>query len=281
MDNLSGVTQFNTSNGANAPYLQVVKKSDAQRIKSVSVPQGSKILSTDYFANSNANLSGTSNPLVSTLDDCLSRFAPKIYLSKYMNRNVLEDAVKQNPKIAEILSTKGLSPEIHMENITGKNQEHFLTTYNKAKELGSTLPLDEDSSLLQASLLHDIGKAFIPPEILNKPGKLTDEEKEIVDLHASIGAEVLKTTNLSPKIIEAVALHHTEYTNPRKQNNEAAQILSVADVYSALKEERPYKKKFSDEQVRDIMQKDPKLDPDIVNQIFFSDDLSNSYVFAS
>ncbi len=171
-----------------------------------------------------------------------------------------------------MLAEKGLTPEIHMENISGKARGHFMTTYAKAKEVGKNLPVDEYSALLQAALLHDLGKAFIPPEILNKPGKLTPEEREIVDLHAKLGAEVLKTTDVSPKVTESVRLHHSPYTDPNKQNNMPAQILSAADVYSALKEERPYKKPFSDEQVKDIMQSDKKLNPDIVDKIVSQND---------
>ena len=199
----------------------------------------------------------------------------KIYLNKYINEGLIKKAAASNPRISEILAQKGLEANVEIENVTGKIQEHFLSTYNKAKELGANLPLDEYSALLQASLLHDIGKAFIPKEILNKPSALTANEREIVDLHAEIGAEVLKSLNLSPKTVEAVRLHHTECSSPIKQNSEMAQILSVADVYSALGEERPYKKPFTNEQVRSIMQNDTRLNQDVVNNIFYSQDLSN------
>lgn len=281
LEDISAISNFKIINGTGAPSNYPLNASKATPRIAVQKQSGINAAQSDYFVNSNQNLSGTSNPFISTIDDCLVRVAPKIYLGKYMTEGTLQKAVQENPKITEILSTKGLTPEIHIENVTGKNQEHFLTTYEKAKQLGSDLSSEDYSSLMQAALLHDIGKAFIPPEILNKPGKLTDSEREIVDLHASLGAEVLKTTNLSSKVIEAVGLHHTDYQNPRKQGSEISQILSVTDVYSALKEERPYKKKFSNEQVRDIIQGDSKLNPDMVNEIFYSEDLSNMKNFAS
>ncbi len=273
MGEVSGITNFSTLNGTNNVPFSVATPRVGGYLGSH--PQVISAPKTDYFVNSNQNLQGTQNPILSTIDDCLARVAPKIYLNKYMSKNILMNAVQRNPKITELLNSKGLSVNINMSNVQGKPEDHFLTTYNKAKELGCNLPLDEYSALMQASLLHDIGKAFIPAEILNKPGQLTAQEKEIVDLHAQLGAEVLKTTGINPKVIEAVGLHHTECTNPRKQSNEIAQILSVADVYSALKEERPYKAKFSNEQVRDIMQQDSKLSQEHVNQIFMSEDLSN------
>lgn len=229
----------------------------------------------DYFTHSQVSKSAAKNPIEAAVDDCLVRVAPKIYLNKYINEGLIKKAAASNPRISELLAQKGLNLNVEIENVTGKIQEHFLSTYNKAKELGANLPLNEYSALLQASLLHDIGKAFIPKEILNKPAALTPDEKQIVDMHAEIGAEVLKSLNLSPKTIEAVRLHHTECSSPLKQNNEMAQILSVADVYSALGEERPYKKPFTNEQVRNIMQNDARLNQDIVNNIFYSQDLSN------
>lgn len=242
--------------------------------------QVSSSVPSDYFAHSVNIQNGQKNPVANAVDDCLVRLVPKMYLSKYINENTLNAAVQRNPRIGQILATKGLGVKIDLKNVTGKPQEHFLQTYNKAKELGVDLPLDEYASLMQAALLHDIGKAFIPREILDKPAALTPEERQIVDLHAEIGAEVLKTFNLSPKTIEAVRLHHTECSNPSKQNNKMAQILSVADAYTALKEERPYKKPFTNDEVRNIMQNDSRLNQEVVSDLFISYDLSNMKNFA-
>src|SRR5699024_336450 len=127
----------------------------------------------------------------------------KIFLSKYINENAIKQAAKTNPKIQELLASKGLAVNVDMKNVTGEIEKHFIETYLKAKELGHDLPLNEYGSMLQAALLHDIGKAFIPREILDKPAALTPEEREIVDLHAEIGAEVLKAMNLNPRVVEA------------------------------------------------------------------------------
>lgn len=272
LSEVSSVNFYNVNSATNVPISPAQIKPNGF----IGVhPQSYASPKTDYFIGANQNLNGAQNPIQSTIDECLVRVAPKLYLNKYMTKEIITNAINQNPKITELLNSKGINAKVNMENIKGKAEEHFLTTYNMAKELSSKLPLDEYSALMQASLLHDIGKALIPTEILNKPGKLTDAEKEIVDMHSQLGAEILKTTKINPKVIEAVALHHTEHTNPRKTNNQIAQIISVADVYSALKEERPYKTKFSNEQVRDIMQNDTKLNQDYVNQIFYSEDISN------
>lgn len=274
VSNTIGINHFGMQNvGYVAP--NTLQKAGLGYLKTQGVSSASINNQYDYFTHSNVSKTAARNPIEAAVDDCLVRVAPKIYLNKYINEGLIKKAAASNPRISEILAQKGLEANVEIENVTGKIQEHFLSTYNKAKELGVKLPLDEYSALLQASLLHDIGKAFIPKEILNKPSALTAKEREIVDLHAEIGAEVLKSLNLSPKTVEAVRLHHTECSSPIKQNSEMAQILSVADVYSALGEERPYKKPFTNEQVRNIMQNDARLNQDVVNNIFYSQDLSN------
>lgn len=274
VSNTIGINHFGMQNvGYVAP--NTLQKAGLGYLKAQGANSASINNQYDYFTHSNASKTAARNPIEAAVDDCLVRVAPKIYLNKYINEGLIKKAAASNPRISEILAQKGLEANVEIENVTGKIQEHFLSTYNKAKELGVNLPLDEYSALLQASLLHDIGKAFIPKEILNKPSALTAKEREIVDLHAEIGAEVLKSLNLSPKTVEAVRLHHTECSSPIKQNSEMAQILSVADVYSALGEERPYKKPFTNEQVRNIMQNDARLNQDVVNNIFYSQDLSN------
>lgn len=274
VSNTIGINHFGMQNvGYVAP--NTLQKAGLGYLKTQGVNSASINNQYDYFTHSNVSKTAARNPIEAAVDDCLVRVAPKIYLNKYINEGLIKKAAASNPRISEILAQKGLEANVEIENVTGKIQEHFLSTYNKAKELGVKLPLDEYSALLQASLLHDIGKAFIPKEILNKPSALTAKEREIVDLHAEIGAEVLKSLNLSPKTVEAVRLHHTECSSPIKQNSEMAQILSVADVYSALGEERPYKKPFTNEQVRNIMQNDTRLNQDVVNNIFYSQDLSN------
>lgn len=117
-----------------------------------------------------------------------------------------------------------------------------------------------------ASALHDIGKISIPTEILNKPGKLTQEEYEIMKTHSAIGADMLK--NLAyfqdeplVKAAENICRWHHERWDGRGypdglQGDEipiSAQIVALADVYDALTSERCYKKAFSHEKAVDMI----------------------------
>lgn len=242
------------------------------RITSAQVQNNSSYITTgllrkgtnqDKISFSNAK---QTNPIETAFDDLLAEKAPRLFLKKYMNRKVIENAAIINPKIREILESEGLPCVCYMENITGKNQEHFITTYEKAKKLGKNLSSDDKKTLSKAALLHDIGKAYIPAEVLGKRGSLSKKERDIVNLHARLGEEILKTTGLPPKVAVIAGLHHMPCSVPFK--GVSANILSVADNYSALKEERPYKPKFSNKQVAQIMQSNSNLDSSIVAKCF-------------
>lgn len=112
-----------------------------------------------------------------------------------------------------------------------------------------------------ASALHDIGKIAIPGEVLNKPGRLTMEEFEVMKTHSEIGASMLERLPLhgeEPLVKIAYQIcrwHHERYDGrgyPDKlQGDEipiAAQIVALADVYDALTSERVYKKAFPHEE---------------------------------
>ena len=265
---MTSIENVNISPHLSAAYISgsVVEKPVINRQTQVQPVKKEK---QDTFINSYSVLK-PNNKFEAKIDRWLVKNSPQLFMNKYLNQNVLENALQANPKISDILINKGLKPAIYMQNIQGKNQEHFLTTYQKARELSSNLPEGEESPLLQAALLHDIGKALIPTPILEKPGKLTDEERNVVDLHAELGAEILKTTNISPAVIQAVGLHHLDYNHPLKINNQMAQILSVSDVYSALKEERPYKPSFDELKVKNIMENDNRLNPKLTKIMFTS-----------
>ena len=104
-----------------------------------------------------------------------------------------------------------------------------------------------------AGLLHDMGKSRIPLNILNKPGRLTDEEFAVMKQHSLLGYRIIKEKNkFNDNICFAVLQHHEKMDGsgyPMGVSSDKivpyAKILSVVDVYDALVTERPYKKAFS------------------------------------
>ena len=120
-----------------------------------------------------------------------------------------------------------------------------------AKKMG--LSKEEIHDIGVAGLLHDIGKSKIPNEVLNKPGRLTDEEFSIMKQHPLIGYDILKdNTELKDTIKYAVLQHHEKINGKgypmgveADQITTFAKILAVVDIYDALVTERPYKAAFT------------------------------------
>lgn len=125
-------------------------------------------------------------------------------------------------------------------------------------------------TIYNAAPLHDVGKVGVPDGILLKPGRLTDDEWEIMKTHSEIGAETLRevrrkyVSNAFVNMgIEIARFHHEKWDGsgyPEGRSGEAiplsARIMAVADVYDALRTRRPYKEPFSHEESFAILQKD-------------------------
>jgi putative nucleotidyltransferase with HDIG domain len=117
--------------------------------------------------------------------------------------------------------------------------------------LAHQLDLDENQVKLAGlgGLMHDIGKALMPHDILNKPDKLTDHEFDVVKKHPVAGAELLKAAGAPAEVVD-IALHHHEKFNglgyPDKLKGEEISVLSrmgaICDVYDAVTSNRSYKK---------------------------------------
>jgi putative nucleotidyltransferase with HDIG domain len=116
-----------------------------------------------------------------------------------------------------------------------------------AREMG--LAASDLDRLARGSLLHDIGKIAVPSSILNKPGKLTNEEFALMKQHPTIGARILEPISDYDSLIPVVLQHHERFDGtgyPAGIAGEAisldARIVAVADVFDALTSERPYRK---------------------------------------
>lgn len=139
---------------------------------------------------------------------------------------------------------------LHIRNLTEILLERLVQKTDKYELTGA-----RRSTIAMASTLHDIGKMAIPDAILNKPGRLTAEEFEVMKTHAAIGAQVLENLNQYKddalmQTAKAICHYHHERWDGRgypeglkgDQIPIEAQVVSVADVYDALTSERVYKK---------------------------------------
>ena len=154
---------------------------------------------------------------------------------------------------------------LHMEDrlldmVELKEHKHDIYTHSVNVAMISTvcgigmgLSDQELKELATTAMLHDIGKLAIPDEILNKPGKLNDDEMELMKSHSQLGATILdQTSALTNEMKKSILMHHENYDGsgyPTGAKGEEiplyARIIHVADVYDAMIQKRSYKKPFN------------------------------------
>jgi len=123
----------------------------------------------------------------------------------------------------------------------------------------------DDENLIKAieaaSLLHDMGKLAVPEHILNKPGKLSSTEFEVMKTHSSVGADILSSIEFRFPVVPIVRHHHENWDGSGYPDGLSgtdipigARILSVVDCFDALTSDRPYRKKLSETEAIAILQ---------------------------
>lgn len=153
---------------------------------------------------------------------------------------------------------------------------HSQRVANYTKMLADELGYDEETveKYYDIALLHDIGKIGIPADILNKPGKLTDEEFEKIKEHPTRGNDVLEKIKIMPELAAGALSHHERpdgkgYPDHLKGDEipRAAQIIAVADTFDAMYSDRPYRKRMNFEKVVSIITEvsGTQLTPDVVD----------------
>ena len=186
--------------------------------------------------------------------------------------SALEEQVYENEKnnsmminvLAHIVEFRNGESGMHVHHI---KQLTSILLQNLIEKTDKYRLTENDILLIStASSLHDIGKISIDDKILNKPGRLTAEEFEVIKTHSIIGAEMLQDLHnthnypLFDKAYEICRWHHERYDGkgyPDGLKGEeipiSAQVTSLADVYDALTSNRCYKKAFSHEKAMEMI----------------------------
>lgn len=128
------------------------------------------------------------------------------------------------------------------------------------KRMGRSIK--EQEEIYQIALLHDMGKIRIPDNIINKPGRLTEEEFSMIKLHCVNGYHILKNINAFPDLAVGAKYHHERYDGTGYPSGlkgadipECARIIDVADSYDAMTSNRSYRYALPQKVVRDEMEK--------------------------
>ncbi|MDD3150245.1 MAG: diguanylate cyclase [Candidatus Gastranaerophilales bacterium] len=154
-----------------------------------------------------------------------------------------------------------LAAAIDAKDTYTRGHSQSVSRYSEALAIAMGLSEEEVKRIKLGALLHDVGKIGIPEQILCKPGKLTDEEFDIIKQHPSIGAKkVLEPIESLRDLIPMVKHHHehwdgTGYPEGLKSDEIplAARIVSVADCFHALISDRPYRKGLSLDKAVEIL----------------------------
>ncbi|WP_297420390.1 HD-GYP domain-containing protein [Clostridium sp.] len=201
---------------------------------------------------------------ISIIKETFSDIERIAYVHKFEKRSI-KDYTKQEKKyfksinkIAEdllenVLSNKNvLLSLVDIKSMDNYTYAHCVNVAVISIILGISLNLSKKNLtyLCIGALIHDIGKSFIPREILQKPDKLTPEEFEIIKNHSRYGYNFLDSFFTFSSHIKLIVLQHHErydglgYPNGSNGNEISylARIVSIADVYDALTSDRPYKR---------------------------------------
>jgi len=155
---------------------------------------------------------------------------------------------------------------------------HSMQVSNYAVALANELKLDEEEikRIRVAGLLHDIGKISIPETILFKPGRLTDEEYEVIKRHAQIGEEIIEQISTLSDVAKLVGMHHERFDGkgyPRGLRGDeipiGAYILAVSDTLDTMLSHRAYKRgKTVEEAMTEFLRcKGTQFHPDVIDAL--------------
>ena len=232
--NINIINPFYETNGLRAGLLQYI---------SGSAERNNKVFSSVLQEK---------NPVEKFYENFLLKYNPRALLEKYITKASVGKMLDKAPAVKEILENKGEKAIPCFENVKNIENSHIKTTVEYALGIAHLLKLSsEDKNIIaMGSLFHDFGKIMISPKLINKHGRLTDEERSIVDTHSNIGYEMLKTTGMDSRVLSIVKNHHRAAS---MTNDYRTKIVSVADVYSALTEKRAYKDSLSMKQAFEII----------------------------
>jgi putative nucleotidyltransferase with HDIG domain len=194
------------------------------------------------------------------------------------------DATKVNAAGAAIvdeIESNGLSAWIDtVRKHHSQTYQHCLIVTGVAAAFGQHLGLRaaDRNRLSFAGMLHDVGKALIPVAILEKPGPLDADEMAIMKKHPEYGADAMKSASgLHPEMIDII-IHHHEYLDgsgyphglQASEISDLVRIVTIADIYGALIEQRSYKPPLPSQKAYEILRDmGPKLDKDLVREFGF------------
>lgn len=189
-------------------------------------------------------------------------------------RNEKDVDEKTAKAIREIMSISSLSGVVDKLFLDDMLYTHSIRVSKLATQLGITMNLSDELvyKICVAGLLHDLGKVNTPKEILYKPGKLTEEEFEIIKEHPIDGYNFCKQAGVDDTVCNMVLKHHVKknskgYPEGYPTKTTAENIITVADIFCALSEKRTYHSALEYRQALDFIDSFDDLDKQVLKAL--------------
>lgn len=190
-----------------------------------------------------------------------------IYIQRKMLEYIEDSNIQAISALVNAIEARDEYTKGHSQHVSSIIEVYFYSLSDKEKEKLNI------KKLKIAGLLHDIGKIGVKEFVLNKPGRLNDEEYYLMKKHPEIGRNILSSVSSLKEISEWIYYHHERVDGKGYYNIEEekipleSRIISVADTYSALVTDRVYRKgKTHEEAVEILLQlKGTQLDENVVN----------------
>lgn len=256
-------------------YMTLIKPEDRQKLKkkiggtTQSGTQWQGLVEHCDIEGKAIYLESSFIPIVGMYGEILEVFCFYVDLTESVHLN--EEIVATQ---REVISTMGAIGETRSKE-TGAHVRR-VAEYSRLLALKVGLSLEEAEELKMASPMHDIGKVGIPDSILNKPGKLTEDEFETMKTHASLGYEMLRHSR--QKLLRSAAIvareHHERWDGNGYPNGTSGKaihiygrITAVADVFDALGHDRVYKKAWPLEKILALFREERarQFDPELID----------------
>lgn len=207
--------------------------------------------------------------------ECIKKVEEKVYRKKLLENKSVKNSIVNSLK--KSLEEKSFETNEHTKRVAG---------YAEGIGRRLNLKISEIDELLITAQLHDIGKIGIDEYLLKKPSLLTEEEYEIMKTHAEKGYRIINASSDLDNVAKCVLGHHERWDGqgyPLGLKGEEipliSRIISVADSYDVITNDRPYKKALSHEMAMDEIERcsGTQFDPEVVKEFkkFMKDRISN------
>lgn len=195
----------------------------------------------------------------------VEKLLSKVQLYEFTDKKIILNLIRENKNITNMLREYNVELEINVKNLESITSAHLNPTleiaYGIMEELSSTLhfSISDKKAVIRGAIFHDFGKVLIPDNVLNSKCHLDGDERKIVELHSQLGYELLKASKqFDEKTLNIIRNHHKFMDGSGYPENEVkvdilTQIITAADIYTALREKRSYKESITSDKALAII----------------------------